>query len=135
MAAKIAMLHPGQIHGVVFVASSVDPSLEKTKFIQYLGQMWGLRWLIPNELRVCNEEILALKDQLTDMLDDWRLIDARTIIVHGEEDDLVPVANVVFIQQRLKTERTFIIKKMNHFIPWHRPAYIHRALEHLEKLD
>jgi len=48
-------------------------------------------------------------------------ITARVIIVHGTQDDLVPVANVAFMQARLTGARcvtTILMQGRNHFLPW-----------------
>lgn len=129
--AKIAMDHPDEVLALIFVASSVDPKLEETRFIQYIGNFWGIRSIIPDFLRVCNEEILALKDDLAGMIPQWQKIKSDVHIVHGAEDDLVPVANAAFIKKhipatQIKSEN--IIKEMNHFIPWHKAETIKSIL-------
>jgi len=129
--AKIAMIHKEEIHGLVFVASSVDPQLEKVKLIQRIGDSWGIRSLVPDHLRVCNEEILALKNELQIMKDDWSLIKAKVIVIHGEKDDLVPVDNVKFLQNKLKIHKTYLLENVNHFIPWNYPEVIKQAIMEL----
>lgn len=129
--ARIAMDHPDKIESLIFVASSVDPKLEETKFIQHIGNIRGIRSLIPDFLRVCNEEILALKDDLEKMIPEWTKIKAEVHVVHGEQDDLVPVENVTFIQKLLpgnQIKSINIIKGMNHFIPWHKAETINSIL-------
>lgn len=129
--AKIAIDHPEQVESLIFVASSVDPELEETKFIQKIGNIWGIRSIIPNFLKVCNEEILALKEDLQKMIPFWSKIKADVHIIHGEEDDLVPVANVNFIKKHVHANQlksAVIIKGMNHFIPWHKSETIKNVL-------
>ena len=133
--AKIAMLHPEKIGGLIFVASSVAPELEKTKWYQYPASWWPIRFVIPSNLRVCNEEIMALKPELTDMLPNWKIISAKTIVIHGEEDPLVPVENVDFIRDHLKEDIVLEMNRvphLNHFIPWTRPELIENAIYKLE---
>lgn len=132
--AKMAMLYPEKVRGLIFVASSVDPSLEKIKLIQLLGDLWGIRSIIPNDLRVCNEEILALKKELDEIKNEWKKIEARVAVVHGDSDDLVPIENVSFINSKVKVDSTQILKGMNHFIPWQMPQTIEKAICEIDSL-
>jgi pimeloyl-ACP methyl ester carboxylesterase len=112
---------------VVVVAGSVSPDLEKTKWFQIPGQWWPIRNLIPNMLRVCNEEILPLKGELNQMLPDWPNIKAKMALVQGEEDDLVPPGNLDFMLKKLNSESVVKVVRaphVNHFIPWQHPEFI-----------
>jgi pimeloyl-ACP methyl ester carboxylesterase len=125
--ARAAMDRPDLVAGLVFVASSVDPELEETKWIQYPANGWLIRNLIPSELRVCNEEILNLKKELTAMLPEWKGIRAKSVLIQGEQDDLVPPSNQDFLVNHLSREsviRVVRISGLNHFVPWKRPDLI-----------
>ena len=129
--AKMAMMSPQKIAGLIFVASSVDPELEKTKWYQHLADTWPIRHLIPSKLRVCNEEIMPLKAELERMVSSWKQISAKTLIIHGEEDPLVPIENVDFLKQHLPTDLVIATKRipgLNHFVPWKRPDLIQEAI-------
>ncbi|AZZ36361.1 alpha/beta hydrolase [Bdellovibrio sp. qaytius] len=134
--ARMAMNHPDQIYGLVFVAASVSPDLEETKWFQYPARWFGIKQIIPTELRVCNEEIMALKENLIEMLPMWSKIKAKTIIIHGDEDDLVPIANKDFLLKQLNPAvitDVVVIDKMNHFIPWKKPFLIKQAIIKLKR--
>ena len=134
--ARMAMNHPDRIAGLVFVAASVSPDLEEIKWFQYPANWFGVKQIIPTELRVCNEEIMALKDSLKEMLPLWLKIKASTIIIHGEKDDLVPIANKDFLLEKLNPEivKTVVIDKdLNHFIPWKKPYLIKKAILDLKR--
>ena len=129
--ARMAMNHPKEISGLIFVAASVSPELEETKWFQYPASWYGLKQLIPTELRVCNEEILALKESLIQMLPLWSDIKAKTIIIHGQKDDLVPIANKDFLVNHLNSElvlQVVVDNDLNHFVPWKKPFLIKQAL-------
>ena len=130
--ARVAMALPDRIAGVIFVASSVDPSLEKTKWFQYPANWWPIKYLIPADLRVCNEEILTLKVELEKMEKQWRQISAQVAVVQGMDDDLVPKENVDFILAHLEQKHLVSIQKiesLNHFVPWKRPDAILKAID------
>lgn len=133
--AQIGVLNPKKVGALVFVASSVDPELEETKFIQKIGNLWGIRSIIPNDLRVCNEEILALKQELKVLSPKWHNIKARIALIHGDKDDLVPVENVDYINSKLKVDSLQILPGVNHFIPWQHSSTIEKAILELNSLD
>ncbi len=125
--AKAAIDFTEQVAGLVFVASSVSPDLEKTKWYQYPATWWPIRILIPTELRVCNEEIMQLKSELQLMRPQWKSIKAKSILIQGEEDGLVPAENLDFLIEHLDKKSIIDvvrIKDMNHFVPWQRPELI-----------
>ena len=134
--AKMAMLSPELIGGVVFVAASVSPDLEDTKWYQIPATWWPIRKVIPTALRVCNEEIMPLKDELASMLPDWGHIVSKVAIVQGESDPLVPPANVDFLVAHLNPSIVLTVKRvpgLNHFIPWLRPDLIESSIAEVAK--
>lgn len=131
VAAALAIEYPDQISAVVFVASSVDPELERTKWFQYPATWWPIRQLIPEMLRVCNEEILALKGELQALRPHWNKIRARVATIQGEADDLVPAQNQDFITANISPKQLVYrerIATMNHFVPWEHPGLILAAI-------
>lgn len=130
--ARMAMDRPDKTAGLVFVAGSVDPALEGFKWYQNIA-MWSLtRWMVPTELVVCNDEIVALKAELERMLPLWPHITAPTAIIQGEDDDMVDPRNTAFI---VKNEingpivSSQMIPGLNHFVPWKRPDLILEGLQ------
>lgn len=136
--ARAAMDHPEKIAGLIFVASSVDPSLEETRWVQYPATWWPIRVLIPNELRVCNEEILALKSELIEMLPLWKNVQAPTIIIQGNDDPLVSPKNSDFLEKNLPAKNLLSsvrVPGLNHFVPWKRPELILNAIDEFAKAE
>lgn len=129
--AQIAVNHPAKIAGLIFVASSVDPELEDIKWYQHLGTWWPFRVILPTDLRVCNEEIYALKPELEALAKGIPQISVPVIIIHGDEDPLVPVENVGYLEKKIKADlvvETSILQGMNHFVPWKAPQVIVDAI-------
>ncbi len=130
--ARIAMDYPNRVAAMVFVSSSVDPALETTKWYQYPAEWFVFRWMVPTSLRVCNEEIRALKSELEEMVPLWKKIEMTpTVILHGSDDDLVPVANADFIARRIHPASLVsmnVVEGLNHFIPWKRADLVFDAI-------
>ena len=59
------------------------------------------------------------------------LVKARVVIVHGTADDLVPVENVAYMQERFSGARcisTVLLEGQNHFLPWNSEGAVREAL-------
>ncbi len=122
---QMAIEFPKQVSGLVIVAGSVDPEQEITKWYQTLASWWPLRIMIPNSLRVCNEEIMALKPELEKL--EWSKIRAPVYIIQGNDDPLVPPANVDYMIRKLPPHlllKAVRENNLNHFVPWKRPDLI-----------
>lgn len=135
--ARAAMEYPAEIGGLVFIASSVDPELEKTKWIQYPATWWPIRVLIPSVLRVCNEEIMALKKELILHESRWRKITAKSVVIQGLADKLVPAGNADYLVQNLEKSVVISVKKVEdsgHFIIWDKPQLIINEIIELNRV-
>jgi len=128
--ARLAMDYPEHVKALVFIAPSIDPSLEKTKWIQYPAHWKATRWLVPRVLRVCNEEILPLKGELEKMLPLWKNITVPVVFVQGGKDNLVPKENLEFAKKVLTGTQVkeFFYSEYNHFIPFIHPDIVEKAI-------
>lgn len=132
VAALYAAKYPDKIQAIIFLAGSFDPALEKIHPMQYFANWAFVRPLLSRSIRNANEELLALKPELEALTPLLSKITAKTIIVHGENDDLVPVQNVLFLEKNLtsaKHIKTFVISGQNHFLPWNSEAIVREAME------
>ena len=98
--ARIAIDYPARVKALVFAAASVDPELEIVRWYQHVAHTWVVSWMLPSAVRTTNREIYTLKPELEAMLPFWPdLANIPTAIVHGEDDQLVPVGNADFIKR------------------------------------
>lgn len=118
--ARVAMDYPELVGRVVMIAPSIDPALEKTKWIQIPAQWRLINWMIPIDLLTTNREILPLKGELEQMLPLWSQITAPTTVIHGTKDELVPYGNALFAQENITSAPVEIMRleDQNHFIVW-----------------
>lgn len=129
--ARVAADHPQRVAGLVLLAASLDPALETIHPMQYVGAWRAVKPLLPKALRNANAELLALKPELEALARDLPRIRAKVIIVHGTRDELVPVANVPFMQSHLTGARcvkTLLLEGRNHFLPWNSEATVRDAI-------
>jgi pimeloyl-ACP methyl ester carboxylesterase len=121
MVLRLCIDYPQAFDGLVLLAASVSPQLEKPEKWRPVLFKTPLNYLVPGAMRPSNEELWYLKADLRKMEPELPQITVPVWIVHGDKDPLVPVENVHFIQEHCsnaKPMRTTIIPGANHFIPW-----------------
>jgi pimeloyl-ACP methyl ester carboxylesterase len=130
VAVRLAMDYPEQVGGLILVAPSIDPELEKKEWYRSIGTVFPFRQWLPTELDVSNQEIIPLKAELQKMVPLWTTIRIPVIVIQGEDDPLVPPGNAAFAKRMLTNAPVTIqmIPSMNHFIPWRRPDLIREAI-------
>lgn len=119
--ARIAMDYPELVDGMVMVAPSVSPEHEPSAAWRKAVNLPPLRWLTPPALRVCNQEIIPLKEELEAMLPGWAELEMLITIVQGTEDQLVPAGNAAFVAQAVGDTtlvRISYVEGGDHFILW-----------------
>ncbi len=128
--ARLAMDYPALVGGLVFLAPSIDPKLEETKWFQYPAEWWLINWLFPRSLLVANREIRHLAQDLTAALPLWQNIKVPVIYIQGEKDSLVPIGNADFAQKMLVNAKLEMIRLpgADHFIPWSHEKIVKQAL-------
>ncbi|MDP5255042.1 MULTISPECIES: alpha/beta fold hydrolase [unclassified Vibrio] len=126
--ARLAMDYPESVDQLLILAGSVDPSLEFTKWFQYIADWHWVRPLIPAALNVTNQEILPLKGQLEVMLPLWDKITAPITVIQGTNDKLVPHQNAAFIKQKVPSATVIYLNEQNHFLPWNEFDLIKQTL-------
>lgn len=129
--ARAAAEHPARVTAVVLLSASLDPTLERIHMMQYLGAWSPVSRLLPRALRNANAELMALETELQALATMLPLIRAKVVIVHGTRDDLVPVANVPYMQSRLTGARcvhTTLLEGRNHFLPWNSEDAVRDAI-------
>lgn len=134
--AAAAANYPDQIGGLLMLAGSLDPDLEDVLFIQYVGNIPPMTWLLPRVLRNSNRELIGLEKELRLLEPKLPSIQQPVIIIHGTEDKLVPYQNVPFMERTMSGASHLEVVKldgMNHFLPWSTQAEIMDALLRLSQ--
>src|SRR6185295_5873387 len=130
VAARLAMDDPGAVAGLVLVAGSIEPALEKTTWYQKAARWPVVRAIVPKMLQLANDEILPLKGELQKMMPLWSGIRTPVEVIQGDDDALVPPANADFAQRMLTKAPVHMMRipKQGHLIPWERPDLIRDAI-------
>jgi pimeloyl-ACP methyl ester carboxylesterase len=129
--AQVAADHPGQVNALVLLAASLDPGQETIHPLQRVGLWPGVRALLPSALHHANVELIGLQAELQRLATRLPDIRAKVVIVHGTRDELVPVANVAYMQSHLRHARcvqTVLLEGRNHFLPWNSQPAVRDAI-------
>ncbi|CAN5885255.1 hypothetical protein BH11PSE8_BH11PSE8_19060 [soil metagenome] len=129
--ARVAASYPSRVTAVVMLAAALDPAQEAIHPMQRIGAWAPIRGMLPRVIRNANAELMALKPELEALAKMLPLIKAKVVIVHGTQDDLVPVANVPFMQAHLTGARcvkTVLLEGRNHFLPWNSADVVRDAV-------
>lgn len=128
---RFAMDYPDQIVGLINVAGSVDADLEPHPWWQPVLDVPPMKWLLPGSLWASNHEIRYLAPELKLLMPLWANIRCPVEIVHAQDDQLVPVANVDFCKKMLVNATYFnirLLEKGDHFILWSRRDVVNAAI-------
>lgn len=133
--ARFAMDHPERTAGLVFVASSVDPALEKRLWYQKIADRRIFQPLIADDLLTSNRELRPFGPELAQMLPLWPRIQVPVAIVHARDDGLVPFVNVAFLEEHLSGVRLreTLLPKGGHLILWSQEDLVVDAIRWLDQ--
>lgn len=129
--AHVAASHPDRVSALVLLAASLDPGQERVHPLQRLAARWPIRSLLPRSLRNANLELIDFERELRALARLLAQVTAPTLIVHGTDDDLVPFANVAYMQRQLTGARmlsTRVMPAQDHFLPWNAQSGVRSAL-------
>lgn len=131
VAARVAAEQPRRVGALVLLAAALDPRLERVHALQRVAAWPLLRALLPRAIRNANAELTTLGDELLELSALLGRIRAPVLIVHGDADALVPVANAAFARARLSAARcccTRLLPGQNHFLPWQAEREVRQAI-------
>ena len=101
IAAHIAMNHPDLIDNLVLSAPAIDPQNEKRFWFNKPLDFWAIKWAMPQNFIIANDEKLAHARECLKMQPDWYKITTPTVYIHGKNDDVVPFVNIEFAKKHL----------------------------------
>ncbi|MEL7087133.1 MAG: alpha/beta hydrolase [Planctomycetota bacterium] len=123
---------PHRVGGVVVLAGSVDPALERPRWYNVVGAVPPVSWLLPGPMRRANDEIFAAPAETQALADVLDRVTCPVVIVQGQEDVLVPAANADYLLDSLpnaKRVNLILIPGAGHFLPWEHGPTVRRAIE------
>lgn len=130
-AVRLACHH--DIGGLILVASSIDPMLERILPVQKLGNSPFVKWILSRSVRNSNAEMLQLFDYMMKTESHLGKITAPVHAVHTKDDYLVPFAHINYAQKHFDQFGLTSLEKGGHSIPWTRPDLVVNAIKSVRK--
>jgi pimeloyl-ACP methyl ester carboxylesterase len=130
----MAVDHQKRLKGVVFAAPTLDPGPQEEWWLRDVGNVGVVRFMLGDWLDNCNQEMLALANELWRLSPELKSLEIPMCIIHGEADVLVDVSNIEYLQRSCPhaSIKVYSDAEMNHFIPWSHPHLIIQSIEHIE---
>lgn len=125
LSVKLVAENPATFTGMVLLAASVDPSQETPEKWRGFFTHIPFKYLLPGAFRPSNQEIWYLKKDVQPLAAQFAGIICDVWIIHGDNDNLVPVENAEYAKKMLVNAKTVNIKILQgapHFIhddPWY----------------
>ena len=121
LAVQMVADHPDKFTGMVLLAAAVDHDEEPSE--KWRGFLYNtpFQYLLPGAFRPSNTEIWYLKKDLVSLANQFEKITCKVWIVHGDNDQFVPVGNAAYAKKMLVNAKSIhitILKGAPHFIPW-----------------
>lgn len=131
--ARMAMDYPTAFSGLIMVAPSIDPDMEKEEWYRGIIDTYVGGWVTPKEFEVSNDEILPLKEELEEMIPLWPRIQIPSIVIQGTQDGLVPKENADFAKRMMADSilEVWMLQEADHFLVWNKPKEIIKAIQQL----
>lgn len=120
VALRLAMDYPERITGILLLAASIDPKLEEVHWYQNVANWKLVRFLLPESIDVCNQELLPARFELEKMERIWQNLKTPMTVIQGDNDSLVPPGNADYAEKMYpdKSKLKTIRGDMNHFLIW-----------------
>ncbi|MGX1930031.1 alpha/beta fold hydrolase [Flagellimonas sp. 2504JD4-2] len=128
---QMALEQPDLYENLVILAGALDPDAEKPEKWRKPLTWIPLKYLVPGALKPSNDELWMLKQDLKDLKPQLHELKQRTLIIHGEEDNLVPYQNVPFMETQFSSVDSLHIipiEKENHFIVWNQEKLVKESI-------
>jgi pimeloyl-ACP methyl ester carboxylesterase len=101
LAARIAMDYPDIADVLILSSPAIDPDNEKKFWFNKPLDFWAIKWMMPQNFIMANDEKIAHANECRQMLPFWSKIHVPTIYIHGRNDTVVPFANADFAKKQL----------------------------------
>lgn len=130
LAMWLAIDHPQQVCGVVILAGSMAPEYEAPRWYNKVAAQRFIQWLIPDNMRRSNLEMMPLQQELTQLDRALPRLHRPVIALQGMKDELVDPRSAHHLEQRIPARDLTVIRipDVGHFIPWKKHPQVVEAI-------
>lgn len=120
VAVRMAVDYPNLIDGMILLAASISPALEERRWYNEAASWALIRPFLPQMWDNSNQEILPLREELIQMHPLWKNINIPVEVIHGIDDELVPIGNAAYAETQLINAATNVttLPNQGHFLVW-----------------
>jgi len=132
LAAYLAAELGPKAKGLVLIASSVNPDLERVFPVQHYAETVPLSWSLSRSIRHSNREMIQLLGFLRGVEKDYHNITCPVHVIHARDDKLVPFGHADYARTAFKNARQISVTELKtggHTIPWTRSDLIFQAIQ------
>lgn len=129
--ARLGMLYPEAIQGLVFISASLAPGREKVYRVSHWMKRKWLGWMFPRVLRTATIEKLYHETALREIEPDWEKIRSEVVLFHGTADALIYPDNATYARNKLSAAKRVelrFVDAVGHTIVYDRPQLVKEAL-------
>lgn len=129
VAARLAMLSPGQVRALILAAPALDPDNEK--YFWFNRPLEHIRWILPTALEHAQIEKMRHVEDLRAIQDGWSRIQCPVTLIHGKADRIVP-DNSRFVKEKLGHVPLRLItpEDIGHLFVFNKEEYLKEAILH-----
>lgn len=131
IAYRFAIDASDNVGGIIVISSNVSPDLGQPRWFNTLAGLPVLKSLLPAQLRLANEEIAPLQGELQDIERNLDKIHGLVTVIHGSDDALVSIDNLVYVESRLQNAQSLHILReegTGHSLIWDKPQLVRQAI-------
>ncbi len=133
IAARISLLEPKNVDGLLLISCACDPNQEKFWWFSKPIYYPPLRWLFPKMIKHASDEKFEHKKELLKMLPNWKRIAQPSIILQGAKDFIIYPTNGNFVDSMLvnSPHKYLLLPDNGHLISNENPEVIRMSLKDL----
>jgi len=136
IAVRAALDAPARVRGIVLLAGTLDPALERPRWYNRWAAWGPLRALLPESFVVSNDELMPLGSELRDLearLEGWSV---PTAVLHAPDDALVPFDHVRFMRRAFAGRvRVRVLEARGHLLPWNSEAEVREEIARILRIE
>ncbi len=119
------------VKGLLLIAASLDPDLEKQAFLQEIIRLKPFSWLLSRSVRSSNEEMFQLTSFMRKTEKALSNFQVPTELIHPLDDRLVSAENIFYAEKHIKNLNVVSPETGGHSIPWTQQDLIMNSIQEL----
>ena len=123
---RLAIDYPDAVGALLAISATVSPELGRPRWYNRFADLPVVKWLVPEELKFANVEIMSLRDELEAMETQFRFLPIPISIIQGSNDKLVSPENADYVEKTMVHAPLNVIRchAAGHSLIWLHPEIV-----------